>query len=133
LLQQYGLPTDGSANHVDSDGDNADNWLEWQWRTDPTNSQSLLAMFPLTNGLPGLYVAWRSVSTVNTYFVQRSTNLLSTPAFFTIRSNLPGSTTDMTRIRDGSATNGASYFTAWEFSEKLGGNDRHSPDHAQPK
>jgi hypothetical protein len=109
-LQQYGLPTDGSADHVDSDGDNADNWLEWQWSTDPTNSQSLLAMFPLTNGLPGLYVAWRSVGTVNTYFVQRSTNLLSTPAFVTIRSNLPGSTTGMTRIRDGSATNGASYF-----------------------
>jgi hypothetical protein len=109
-LQQYGLPTDGLADHVDTDGDGADNWSEWRCSTDPTNSLSLLEMLPLTNGVPGLYAAWRSVSTVSTYFVQRSTNLGSTASFQTISSNLPGSVSGIMRIRDKGATNNGPYF-----------------------
>lgn len=39
-LQQYGLPTDGSADYTDADGDSANNWLEWQFNSVPTNSLS---------------------------------------------------------------------------------------------
>ncbi|MEI6195451.1 MAG: choice-of-anchor Q domain-containing protein, partial [Verrucomicrobiota bacterium] len=109
-LQQYGLPTDGLADGVDTDGDGADNWQEWSCSTDPTNSLSLLEMLPLANGVPGLFATWRSVSNVSTYFVQRSTNLGSPAAFQTISSNLTGSASGITRIRDRSATNTGPYF-----------------------
>jgi alpha-tubulin suppressor-like RCC1 family protein len=39
-LQQYGLPIDGSVDFVDSDGDGLDNYVEWQFQSDPTNSLS---------------------------------------------------------------------------------------------
>jgi hypothetical protein len=39
-LQQYGLLTDGLADHVDSHGDGMINWQEWIAGADPTNSSS---------------------------------------------------------------------------------------------
>lgn len=39
-LQSYGIPTDGSADGADPDGDQASNWQEWVADTDPTNRLS---------------------------------------------------------------------------------------------
>ena len=42
-LQQYGLPTDGSADATDPDADGLNTWQEWRCQTDPTNALSVVA------------------------------------------------------------------------------------------
>src|SRR5207245_3856901 len=82
-LQQYGLPTDGSADFSDPDHDGLNNLQEWRCGTDPTNARSALRMLaPATAGTPpgGLTVSWQSEAGVN-YFLERSTNLTASPAF----------------------------------------------------
>jgi hypothetical protein len=90
-LQQYGLPTDGSADFIDSDGDGMNNWREWRTGTIPTNSSSLLQMMSpaFTNNPSGVTVRWQSVSGKN-YFLHRGSDLLVQPPFSTIQSNIAG-------------------------------------------
>jgi hypothetical protein len=91
-LQQYGLPTDGSADYTDADGDGFNNWQEWRAGTNPTNALSalrLLSLAPGAPGAPGLVVRWQSVSARN-YFLERSTNLGASPDFFRIATNIAG-------------------------------------------
>ena len=75
-LQQYGLPTDGSADFIDSDGDGMNNWQEWICGTCPTNAQSGLRLGSATPADTNITVTWHSVAGVN-YFLERSTNLAS--------------------------------------------------------
>jgi hypothetical protein len=104
-LEQYGLPTDGSADYADPDGDGMNNWQEWIAGTNPNNAASRLAMNSVSNGVTGITVAWQSVSNVM-YFLQRSVNL---PAFTSLQSNLVGQT-GSTSYTDITATNGGPYF-----------------------
>jgi parallel beta-helix repeat protein len=88
-LEQYGLPTDGSADYADSDGDGLNNWYEWLYGADPANALSTLFLFPPTTGSSGVGLSWRSI-TNHTYFVERSTNLGASPAFLPLAAGIPG-------------------------------------------
>jgi parallel beta-helix repeat protein/predicted outer membrane repeat protein len=107
-LQQYGLPTDGTADFVDADGDGMNNWQEWIAGTNPTNAASFLQMLSATNSLTGAKVTWQSVSG-KTYYLLRSTNLAAAPAFTALVSNLPGAAST-TSYTDTTATNGNAFF-----------------------
>ena len=90
--RQRGLPTDGSADYLDTDDDGHNNWQEWRCQTDPTNPLSVLRLLSASRaGTPpgGVTVAWQSVAGV-TYFLEQSTNLSASPPFTLLAPNLPG-------------------------------------------
>jgi hypothetical protein len=94
-LQQYGLPTDGSADATDPDADGLNNWQEWRCATDPTNALSVLRLQSATSDGANVTVSWASVAGVS-YFLERSTNLGAQPPFLTLATNVvgqPGTTT----------------------------------------
>jgi hypothetical protein len=88
-LQQYGLPIDGSVDFTDSDGDGHNNRQEWRAWTDPTNTASALRLLTPLISTDGLLVRWESVSG-QTYFLERSTNLIAHPVFVPLASNIIG-------------------------------------------
>jgi hypothetical protein len=100
-LQQYGLPTDGSADFTDPDQDGMNNWQEWKAGTDPTNPESALRMLSLSNTSAGTTVAWSSAAD-HSYSLEWATNLTGQPAFSILSSNLPaqGSTTALIDTND---------------------------------
>jgi len=106
--QQYGFPTDGSADFLDPDGDGMNNWQEFVAGTNPTNAASVLTMYsavPQPN-LNWVVVSWQGVST-RSYYLQRSANLLG--GFVPIQTNIAGSD-GVNLIYDTTATNGGPYF-----------------------
>jgi hypothetical protein len=88
-LQQYGLPSDRSADYFDSDGDGMNNWQEWRCGTCPTNALSVLRLLPPSRTGTNVAVSWQSVAGV-IYFLERSTSLGASPHFVCVASNLPG-------------------------------------------
>ena len=107
-LQQYGLPTDGSADYGDSDLDGMNNWKEWICGTKPTNALSVLTILEASNSVSGVTVNWQGV-TNRTYLLERSTNLLVQPAFTPIQSNIVGQA-GATSFKDTSATGAGPFF-----------------------
>ncbi len=94
-LQQYGLPTDGSADFNDADNDLLNNWQEWRSQTDPTNALSVLRLLPLSTDGDNVTVGWESVAGVN-YLLEYRTNLSASPIFQPLARNVagqPGTTT----------------------------------------
>lgn len=86
-MQQYGLLTDGSADHTDADGLN--NWQEWRTGTNPANALSVLRLLSPASAAPGLIVSWQSVVGLN-YFVERGTNLGLQPTFLPLATDIAG-------------------------------------------
>jgi hypothetical protein len=89
-LEQYGLPTDGSADFADPDQDGLNNYQEWVAGTNPTDASSVLKIVSatMTNNPGGFVVSWESVNT-RTYYLQRSTGL-GQSNFSTIQDNIVG-------------------------------------------
>jgi hypothetical protein len=88
-LQQYGLPTDGSADFADPDGDGLNNWQEWRCGTDPTNTLSALRLLWAVPTGSNVTVTWQSVAGVN-YFLERGTNLAAPAPFTPVAMHIPG-------------------------------------------
>ncbi len=86
-LQQYGLPTDGSADFVDSDVDRMNNWQEWRANTVPTSALSALRMLSVSNASPNVAVTWQSASNV-TYYLDRSSNPGGPGSFATLQTSI---------------------------------------------
>jgi hypothetical protein len=101
-LQQYSLPTDGSADYTDPDGDDRNDWQEWQCQTIPTNALSVLRMVSATRSLNDVKVIWESVAGVN-YFIERSTNLASVPPFVLLSTNIAGQASTTSYLDVGAA------------------------------
>jgi len=100
-LQQYGLPTDGSADFAYSDTDPHNNWQEWKTWTDPTDELSVLRMLSAQPHTNGVAAAWQSVAG-HRYTVERTTDA-GTP-FSILQSNLTGQA-GITTFTDTTATN----------------------------
>ena len=88
-LQTYGLPTDGTADWLDTDHDGMNNYQEWLAGTDPTDATSVLRLQAPVINPPGLSLRWSS-DTNHAYFVQRATGLKTPLSFSLLRSNIPG-------------------------------------------
>jgi hypothetical protein len=86
-LQQYGLPTDGSADHTDSDADGHNNWQEWRCLTEPTDALSALRLLSVAPAGTGVAVTWQSVPGVS-YFLECSPDLSAASSFTTIATNV---------------------------------------------
>ena len=109
-LRQFGLPTDGSANFTDPDGDGMNNWQEWIAGTNPTNALSVLKlMAPVLTNRARVAVTWQSVSN-RTYFLQRATNLSAPSSFLIIQTNLAGQAGTTTFIDTNAGGGGARFY-----------------------
>jgi len=88
-LQQYGLPTDGSADTLDADLDGHNAWQEWKAWTDPTNALSVLKLLTPQPDTNGTVVTWQSVLG-QSYSVDRATN--AGGPFSLLQGNIAGQT-----------------------------------------
>jgi hypothetical protein len=107
-LQQFGLPTDGSADSTDPDGDGLNNRQEWRCLTDPTNALSVLRLLTPESVGPDLLVRWTSVPG-KTYILERSTNLTDPPRFETLATRVVGQA-DSTTFTDTNVVGRAARF-----------------------
>jgi len=87
-LQQFGLPTDGSADATDPDADGHNTWQEWRCQTCPTNALSVLRLLSATPDGMSVTLTWQSVAGLS-YFLECSTNLAAAPRFTPVATNLP--------------------------------------------
>ena len=90
-LQQYGLPTDGSADFTDPDHDGIDNWHEWLASTDPTNRASSVRL-TIKPSAPPVEVTFFS-SASNLYTLHCCTNLTPSSVWTPVpgQTDVPGS------------------------------------------
>ncbi len=106
--QQYGLPTDGSADYSDSDADHLNNWQEWIAGTVPIDALSVLRLLSPTNDGSGITISWQSVNN-RKYWLERSTGLGAQPLFLLLKSNIVGQAS-MTIYTDTNAVGSGPFF-----------------------
>jgi len=89
-LQSFGLPTDGSADYIDSDQDGFNNADEWVCSTNPTNRLSRLQMLNAERTDLGWTVTWKSVARVK-YILERAPGDGLPLKFVVMADNIQGS------------------------------------------
>ncbi len=102
-LQQYGLPTDGSADYTDLDGDGYNTWQEWRCLTDPTNARSALRVLSAVPDGTNVLITWQSAPGVN-YFLESTTDLSPGSSFIPIAPNIAGQADTTTYTHTNAAT-----------------------------
>ncbi len=105
-LQQFGLPTDGSADFIDFDIDGHNNWQEWVCGTCPTNASSALRLLAASPTGTNVTVSWESVAGIN-YLLERSANLAE--PFTVLATNIVGQP-DTTSYADTNALGPGPFF-----------------------
>jgi hypothetical protein len=108
MLQQYDLPTGGSGDYANRDGDGHNAFQERHCQTDPRNALSALRLVSTTSVGRDLIVRWESVTGVS-YFLERSTDLGASPRFSLLATNLAGQPST-TSFRDTNAARLAPLF-----------------------
>jgi hypothetical protein len=88
-LQTYGLPTDGTADYLDSDSDGMNNWQEWIAGTIPIDPNSAFRMLTPVANLSPVILTWQS-TTNRAYWLQRALNSAAPLCFTCLASNIPG-------------------------------------------
>ena len=90
-LQQYGLPTDGSVDSVDLDGNGMNVYQDWVADLNPTNAASVLSLTILSN-TPPVAVTFSS-SAVRRYTLLSCSNLTPSSVWSPVpgQMDLPGS------------------------------------------
>lgn len=115
-LTSYGLPSDGSADYVDSDGDGMNNWQEYVAGTIPTNASSV---FEITSEQAisdtNIVLHWSSVSN-RLYDILRATNLTSSAGAF---APVPGATNLPATPPENSWTDSISHVTPGFYSVRV--------------
>ena len=88
-LQDYGLPTDGSADFARADSDPFNNWQEWVALPNPTNAQSCFHITAISDGPPARVTFLEAAGRLYTLFA--CTNL-DAPVWTPVpgRSDFPG-------------------------------------------
>lgn len=105
---QNGLPTDGSADFTDADGDAMNNYGEWRAGTVPTNAVSALRLLTPSVSVTGVLVSWQSIG-LKKYWLERSEDLSLPMPFQIVATNITGTAGTKT-FTDTSATNDGPYF-----------------------
>jgi hypothetical protein len=107
--QTNGLPTDGSADFADPDGDGMNNFQECRAGTSPTNALSVLVMQAptSTNWQRAVKLTWQSTPGT-LYSIERSGNA-GNGSFGILRSNIAGFAGTMT-YTDTNVSSGGPYF-----------------------
>jgi hypothetical protein len=115
-LASYGLPSDGSADHLDSDADGMNNQQEYFAGTNPTNAASVFKITrdQIISGT-NFVLQWSSVSN-RLYDVLRATNLSSGVGAFI---PVPGATNLPATPPDNFWTNSVSRITPGFFNVRV--------------
>lgn len=108
-LENFYLPSDGSADDWDSDADGCKNWQEWVCGTIPTNHSSVLRLLSVAMEPGGVAVRWASTPSRN-YLLERSFMPGDYASFITLATNIPGGgETTLFLDREATATGAAFY------------------------